>query len=267
MEAAREKRILHNYFRVFQLTNLQMTYNEESLYVDRESIQFVRQEEHSRFAAIVKWCRRIGRKFKRFAKHKVLRRALDRWEGRHTNLTDEISTQILQSFFPIEVWRADPLAKKGSISISEFLGTHLNLSSGHTTPRIILMFAQSCVDSTIDFYKKNFDIAGTKPFPVLTKDLVLQAYQDFKTRLWNMIAAESKQWRAEIETFRANFAQLGGGSFEQVQDAFPAKSDEDLRELLAVLQHLGIVWCVNDEFKLEQRYYQLPILFRQGEPE
>jgi hypothetical protein len=260
------KRILHNYLTVLQLPNLQMTLNEENFYVDAKSNQPVSEVVGSRWYIATKSLRRSTLRLRRFFKHTVFRRAVDRWEGRHTNLTDAISSQIVQSFFPTEVWRADPLAPKKLISVGEFLATHFNLAWGDTTPRIILMFAQSCVDSIINFYKKNPDIAGTKPFPILTKDMVFAAYEDFKLQLWKTMAAEGKQWRDEIAAFRYNFAELGGASVEQIQEAFPAKTDAELGQLLAVLQHLGVIACVNREFAFEQRYYKLPILFRTPPP-
>ncbi len=256
------KRILHNYLTILGLPNLQMTLNGENFYVDAKSNQPVSETINSGWNIATKWLRRFGIQIRRFFKHTVLRGGDERWEGRHTNLTDAIGTQIVQSFFPTEVWRADPLAQKRLISVSEFLATHFNLAWGDTTPRIILMFAQSCVDSIINFYKKNPDIAGTKPFPVLTKDMVFAAYEDFKLRIWKTMAAEGKQWRDEIAAFRYNFAELGGAGYGQVQEAFPAKTDTELGELLAVLQHLGVIACMNKEFAPEQRYYKLPILFR-----
>jgi hypothetical protein len=262
------KRILHNYLTILQLPNIQMTLNGEHFYVDAKSNQPVSEPVNAGWSRATKWLRRSTLRLRRFFQHTVFRRAIDRFEGRHTNLTDAISTQIVQSFFPTEVWRADPLSSRRLISVSDFLATHFNLAWGDTTPRIILMFAQSCVDSIINFYKKNPDIAGTQPFPVVTKDMVFAAYEDFKLQLWKTMAAEGKQWRDEIAAFRYNFAELGGASYEQVQDAFPAKTDTELRELLAVLQHLGVIACVNKEFALEQRYYRLPILFRtQAAPE
>ncbi len=102
-------------------------------------------------------------------------------------------------------------------------------------------------------------------FPVLSKDVVLQAYNELKQQLWQIVAQEASQWRAEVEAFRHIFGGLGSFSFEQVQEAFPAKSDEDLRGFLAVLRHLGIVWCENPEYPPHKRYYRIPILFQEKE--
>lgn len=261
------KRILHNYFRVFDLKQLGFILNEEILYVDGESNKSAKESKVSWLAKILSGCRRVGRKCKRIVNHGILRRKLDPWEGRHTNFSDEISTQIVQTFFPAEVWRADPYAPKKAISIVEFLSTHFNWSSDTTTPRIILMFAQSCVETIINFHIKNPDIGSTKAFPVLSRDLILQAYQDFKKTLWEVLAQESKKWRADIEAFRITFAGLPAVSFEQVMEGFPAKSPGELHELLAVLRHLGILACQNPEHPLETRYYKIPILFREKEPD
>jgi hypothetical protein len=259
------KRILHNYLRVFDLESFVLMRGDELFYVDRQSTQFVRQETASPLTKFERFFVRVVRRVRRFIDHRILRKPLDPWNPRHINLTDAISTEIIQTFFPEEVWRADPLAQKKTITITEFLSTHFNLSSGKTTPRIILMFAQSCIDCAVNFFQKNPDLAGAKPFPILTSDIVEQAYRDFKARLWEIMAAEGKQWRNDIQAFRGNFAAIGGMSFDQVQEAFPQKSDAELRGFLAVLQHLGIIACVNKEFALEQRYYQLPILFREGD--
>jgi hypothetical protein len=256
------KRILYNYLTVWGMTNLQLILNEENLYVDRSSNQPRVDEHSSRWRIITRSFWRVWLKVRRFVNRELLRKRFNPWEGRHTNFNDAISREILQSFFPNEVWREDPLASKKSIGVVEFLSTHFDLAWGSTTPRILLMFAQQCVDCAVNFSSKNPDIAGTKRFPVLTRDVVSIAYGEFRKRLWEMMAAEGKQWHAEIEAFRLNFAELGGASFEQVQEAFPAKPDSELRGFLAVLQHLGIVSCVNREFALAQRYYKLPILFR-----
>ena len=259
------KRILYNYFRVFDLKLLGLTLNEESLYVDKESNQSMRELQQSWIAKLLNSCRRFGKKCRRIVKHKVLRLRLDPWEGRHTNLTDEISTQIIQTFFPNEVWRADPNAPKKLISVVEFLSTHFNWSSDATTPRLMLVFAQSCVETLISFHLKNPDIRGTKAFPMLSKDLILQAYNDFQRKLWEVMAKEAQRWRADVEAFRMIFAGFSSVSFDQAQEAFPSKSGAELRELLAVLRHLGILNCVNPEYPLENRYYRIPILFREKE--
>jgi len=260
------KRILYNYFRVFDLKLLGFTLNEESLYVDKESNQSVRESQQSWFAKLVNSWRRFGKKCRRIVKHKILRLRLDPWEGRHTNFTDEISTQIIQTFFPNEVWRADPNAPKKPIPVVEFLSTHFNWSSDATTPRLILVFAQSCVEALISFHLKNPDIGGTKAFPMLSRDVILQAYNDFQHKLWEVMAKEAQRWRAEVEAFRVIFAGFSSISFDQVQEAFPSKKGSELRELLAVLRHLGILNCANPEYPLENRYYRIPILFREKEP-
>jgi hypothetical protein len=190
---------------------------------------------------------------------------VDPWEGRHTNFTDEISTEIIHTFFPEEVWRGDPNAPKKSIPVIEFLATHFNWSSDATTPRVMLMFAQRCVETIADYHSKNPDIADAKSFPVLSRDIVLNAYNTFKDQLWEIVAQEASQRRAEIEAFRGTFAGLTSVSFEQVQEAFPAKRDEELRELMAVLRHLGILACMNPDYPIQQRYYRIPLLFRQKE--
>lgn len=259
------KRVLYNYLRVLQLSTLRMRLNEENLYVDRQSNERPSEEQRTWWQTALIRCRRIGRKWRRVLKHHIFRKPFDRWEGRHTNFNDEVNCQIIETFFPTEVWRGDPDAPKKAIPLTEFLATHLNLSFGNTTPRIMLMFAQQCVDTGVSFYQKNPDIAGAKPFPMLTKDIVLQAYQEFKTKMWSIMALEGKQWKTDIEAFRGNFAMLPGLAFDQVQTCFPTKSDKELDELLAVLHHLGILSCVNKELPMELRYYSMPLLFRQGE--
>jgi len=129
----------------------------------------------------------------------------------------------------------------------------------------MLMFAQRCIETIADYHSKNPDIADTKTFPVLSRDIVLSAYNTFKEQLWEIVAQEATQWRAEIEALHGTLAGLTSISFEQVQEAFPVKRDSELRELLAVLRHLGILACMNPDYPLQQRYYRIPLLFRQKE--
>ncbi len=198
------KRILRNYLRVLGLSNFQLRLNEENLYVDQKSNESLSDSKFSLWSRCGATLRRFGRKFKRILKHNVLRVRFDKWEGRRTNFTDEINNQILQTFFPAEVWRADPTSNRRLVALNEFLSTHFNLSSGNTTPRILLMFAQRCVDSAAMFYQKNPDIAEAKPFPVLPKDVVLQAYEDFKRQLWSTMAFEASNGRQISRLFKAS---------------------------------------------------------------
>jgi hypothetical protein len=69
-----------------------------------------------------------------------------------------------------------------------------------------------------------------------------------------------------IGSFHLALAGFSSISFDQVQEAFPSKKGSELRELLAVLRHLGILNCANPEYPLENRYYRIPILFREKEP-
>lgn len=259
------KRVIHNYLRVFGLNQIGFTLKEENLYVDRDSNQPSREMPIGWSEKCVKYLYRLWKKSKRTLKRKILRQKPDPWEGRRTNFNDEVSSQILKTFFPAEVERLDAAAPKKVIPYGEFLATHFDLSTGATTPRLLLMFAQQCVETIVDFHVRNPDIAGTKTFPVLSHAAVSHAYYRFKDQLWNMMAQEGKQWRADIEAFRLVFATLSTVSFDDVREGFAAKSSGELRELLAVLTHLGIIACANSEYPLEHRYYKLPILFREKE--
>jgi len=76
-----------------------------------------------------------------------------------------------------------------------------------------------------------------------------------------VLADEAKHWRETVLQFRHRVKDTEF-TYAAVKRALDIGSDDGMRELLAIMQHLGIIRCISKDKSLAQRRYEYPILFR-----
>lgn len=196
---------------------------------------------------------------------KVIARKYQPNAGRLTNSMDLVHADIITSIFPKEIDHKKISGENQTIELFKFLDTHLQFSHKQTTPRAVLVFLNLCLQRVKQYYKDNpeikeitRDIDGN--FPLFLKVSILQAYEDFHLQSWKVQYQFAKEWRPLVGTIE-KFAPIGNFSFRE----FKKKSNVDdvkARQFLAFSTHTGLVRCKNDSDRLEDRLYELPILFR-----
>lgn len=261
------RRIAYNYMRILNLKSLNVVMNKEKLYIDKHSNDLDRLE-HYRQGRIWYRCSAWIRKSIPTAvsvMHAVgilkLRRMYDSGRYRHSTLNEELDMVIIRSFLGDEVYHHDGNGNMQPISLEDFLDTHFVLASGHPTPRVILMFLRYCISATRLHYNQNPDLAQQIEFPVIPKECVSQAYADLRGKMWELLADEAKDCRDLVLRFRTKVKEREF-TYAYAKKALAVDSEEDMRRVLAVMQHLGIIRCTAKERQHNQRKYEYPIIFR-----
>ena len=252
------KRILYNYLMLFSNGRYEFPINTERIYLDNRS-NFDTVKTNWRHRSGV-WLRQkilygfaltLGSVFPAASKH---------YFARHSNFNDGINLHLLSGFFGEQVCHVTETGVEKFISIEEYLETHFKLNTGHSTPRVMLMFMDESVRSAVDYYGKN-SLMQKLEFPVIPLRVVSDAYRSFRLKLWEALAQESKTASNLVRELARHF---GSEKFsaKDVMRALAIKSERELDEFLAIINHLGILGCVNKNLALEKRVYHLPVLFR-----
>jgi hypothetical protein len=148
------KRILHNLSAVFDRKKFGIMLDDKKLYVDQEYLKkgseidiAYTDKRDNYFYKVKKWLIefQIARKLKK----------RDKYDARKTDLMAALHRMVITLFFPDDVTHFNKRKKKESADIFEFLNTHLSLASGGTTPRIVLMYFQICLEHTREYYRVN----------------------------------------------------------------------------------------------------------------
>jgi hypothetical protein len=253
------RRIVFNYFNIFELDYLEIDVEKERLYIDETSLshldalKYSSSVHSSKADKIIKF---IGKALNR-----------DSYGMRKTNFNDEINREIITSIFPRKIPHKDVSGSDRDISIFEYLSTHFNMSSGKTTPRLILMYLEICFEKTREYYEKNADIQELKlennEYPLIKKPLLSVAYFNLQNQIWDAVSKVSQTWENWINILR-NKKKQGEMKYSFMESAINGNSEEELKQFLAFMTHLGILECKNWELPHDQRIYTLPILFKKA---
>lgn len=245
------RRILTNYTSVFGLDRLEIqNVDREKLYVDKHS-----NDLRALQTTGIPWYRRRFGSLSEFLKD-----FYDHKRYRHTSLDHYLNMLLVKTFFGDHVSHHDKKGALKPISIEEFLRTHFTLASGHATPRVMLMFLRYCILETESYYRENQDLVPK--FPIVPKECVCQAYARLRDKLWNLLADDSRKWKHNILQFRKQIREREF-THEAIKKHMCIQNEEEMRDLLAVMQHLGIIRCKNKEaLDLRLRKYEYPTLFR-----
>lgn|SRR3990167_9413269 len=192
----------------------------------------------------------------------------DKREMRHINFTDEINRQIITSIFPREVRHLTTGGQAEQIDIFNFLETLFCLNTGNTTPRIIIMFLEKCLEYVKEYYKSNPDtnvkLDENKEYPLIIRDKIVTAYSNFQNDIWNTFTETSSKWKSWFNRLRAKKGNKFYFSYKDIQKVLKIGTSEDseLNQFLAFLNHIGHIQCSNPNLVHSERKYILPILFR-----
>lgn len=254
------QRIMYNYKNVLDLTNIQLVIDNNKLYVDEKSVESeLDQEEQSSKEGFLTKAKKLLNKDIMFTKDKT--RQL---EGRHTTLNDEISKQIIISVFPRTVNHTDRNKKSTQLGIFDYLSTHFSLASGTTTPRLIVMFLDKCIEITKDYYRNNMDervlLNSHNEYPLFKRNILKRAYEEFQKEVTDSFSKISSTWQPYFEKFIAKKA--GKNKFKLTDiHKFTSGEIQDVKHFVAFMCHIGYLKCINPKADAKIREYSLPILF------
>jgi hypothetical protein len=250
-----------NLIKALGMSGFEFQIDEDSFFVQREHLALLRESKLIRtFDPLNKshWAKL------RFLFKLALRKQQAN-AGRLTDSMDMLHSEIITSVFPREVEHRRANGEVQSIDLFKFLDTHLQFSHGQTTPRAVLLFLNICLQKAKQYYGDNPDIKelsknSNNEFPLFVKIIMPRAYEEFQTQSWSIQYQWSKQWK-ELVAAIEKFSVIGTFTFRD----FKKKSNIDdsrASQFLAFSSHTGLIRCRNDKDRLDDRIYEMPVLFR-----
>lgn len=199
----------------------------------------------------------------------------DRYDARTTNIKDAVFQSLITLCFPRNVYHVTRAGKKEQINIFDYLGTHFQLGSGHTTPRVILMFLQQCLENTRNYYRDNPDYSVALnergEYALFLRDSIQDAYGDLRRSCLTTMVGLNRNWEKGARALMQNRSTQNKcdevcfrDAIKVVSKHFPpdVKTEDELIRFFAFYEHAGLFGCKNRNVPSELRSYSIPILFR-----
>ncbi len=153
--------------------------------------------------------------------------------------------------------------------IFDYLEDHFSLSNGSATPRVLLLFLEKLISLSGAYYRdkpgEELYLDEEGEYPLFMRDHILKAYGELQDTMVKMfISCVTKEnWRKGLHSL---FTRRGKKTFfsRKLIQKYTKLEDEELREFLAFLEHLGVLACLNKSVNIDQRRYELPILLQKN---
>jgi hypothetical protein len=258
------QRLMHNYFSVFNLSKLEFEVDDDELYVDEYSIDTFRDEElmGSSDNFILRFLRYIKKHIHPNSSKDKTRQI----EGRHTTIDDEISKQIITSVFPHNVKHIDKNGQSKEIDLFEYLISHFSLSSGTTTPRLIIIFLDICLSMAKEYYRNNQDekvpLDHKNEYQLFKRKIIQSSYTEFQKELAESFIHSSSHWKSYFIRFVSKKGKKVNFTLSDLYKILGNVEEEEVRRFIAFMCHIGYFKCHNPKAMIDNRKYSLPILFQ-----
>ena len=176
-------------------------------------------------------------------------------------------------FLPRSVNHKNTANKEEPIELTRYLATHFQFSNGSTTPRVILLYMQKCLEVTKNYYRQNPEEYISQndkgEYPVFLRDHLSEAYQETRQLALQTIIGLNFQWSRPATLLMQSIARSktpGLISYEDARKAIGTAIDnadsKELASFFAFYEHAGLFQCINRTQQLECRTYKIPIFFQ-----
>lgn len=261
------RRIGFNYLKVLNLERLAVTIDEEKLYLDKNSIEnfYFRETKFRNVKALVK-LDNFNRRIVALVKKYILRICHDNRKGKQINFMDEVNRQVITSMFPKILQHSTNKGNLEQVSFFNFIETHFTLATGNTTPRLLVIYLEKCLDGMKSYYRQNpldtVELDQYNEYPLMKRELLTTAYKDFQNIVLNTFAKTSSIWEKHFNYLRSKRGNKYTFQYTDLKKFTMIDGDEDLNNFLAFLCHIGFLICNNSMIPHNERTYHLPIMFR-----
>lgn len=244
------RRFLYNFLKIYN-PNSEVTfeYEEEDLYI---------YSKRPRFIPARVW--------------KLLRSLKGSHDAVDIPERDLLWSQIMTLLLPREILHYNQSGQKvGGMSVFEYIDSHFSLANSKVTPRAIVIYLRKLLDTSKSYYRRrnfpNIELNSDGEYPLFCKDHLLGAYGDLQTEMLQYIssAVTHPEWVARIDSLLTSIGRRTRVSFRDLRRILDYEdSDTDAKELMAFLEHLGVLKCDNKSVHLPDRSYELPVLLQKN---
>ncbi len=154
--------------------------------------------------------------------------------------------------------------------IFDYLEDHFCLANGSATPRIMILFLEKLISLSSAYYRdkpgEKIHLDHNGEYPLFKRDHIVEAYGELQNTMLKMFIScvTNETWRKALHTFLSNRGKKTSFSFRTIMNSTGLDENTDMREFLAFLEHLGVLYCTNRSLKLVQRRYDIPIILQKN---
>jgi|GEM_PF-1491646 len=266
-------RIFHNLAPCLKKRGLRFECEKESLTIDKEFLKEIKALDAVPDDQL-SLARKLRRAYLRIRAH-LKQRKRDEYDARTVNMHDAAFQALITVLFPTKVTHINKANKKEYIDLSEYLSSHFQFASGYTTPRVILLYLQKCLENAKAYYRNNPDqqivLNDKGEYPVFLREQMVAAYNDVRELCLTTILGLNREFEkaATMLIQHMNKSKCHDRiSFNDAKKiigkAISSEStvDEPLRKFFAFYEHAGLFRCINRALPPESRAYDLPIFFQ-----
>jgi hypothetical protein len=263
-------RLFHN-MATFTKGKLKIECQEEYLTIDKNFLREIRtldaipERERSFVAKLKRWGLMI--------RAMVKQRKRDAYDARTMNLHDMVHRAIITVFFPRSVNHKNVSNKEEAIELALYLSDHFKFSNGATTPRIILLYMQKCLEISRNYYRSNPEEEISQndkgEYPIFLRDHLSEAYQQVRQLALETIIGLNHQWSRPAKLLMQAIARSKTPYSISVDQAKKVigkvinnTETQELASFFAFYEHAGLFHCTNRTQEFERRSYAIPILFQ-----
>lgn len=192
-------------------------------------------------------------------------------EKRDKDLSEQISKEVIHSLFPDKVYHKTKNGKEALIPFLDFVITHTALGTGYSNPRMILLFLETVINETANYYVSNPDLESVKndegQFKLIPELLFLQAYDAYKKKVYTIYQkVDFKKNDYFIKLIKIiskketiSYSDILKKMGIQAQDS---SQMQEFNRCLAFFCSLGVLSTKDYIKNHSDRVYDIPILFR-----
>jgi hypothetical protein len=266
-------RIFHNFAPCLRRRELRFEFEEKSLTIDKaflkeiKALDAVPEDQLS-------WARRLRRAYLRLRAY-LKQRKRDEYDARTVNMHDAVCHALIAVLFPTKVTHVNKANKQEHIDLSEYFSSHFQFASGYTTPRVILLYLQKCLENAKAYYRNNPDqqieLNEKGEYPVFLREQMVAAYHDVRELCLTTILALNRDFEKAATMLIQHMNKSKSYYRISFKDAkkiigksisSESSVDEPLRKFFAFYEHAGLFRCINRALPPEDREYDLPIFFQ-----
>lgn len=264
-------RIFHNLAPFIKGKGLKIELNEEQLTIDKDFLREIRTLE-----AIPESERSLMKRLKRLMliiRARLKQRKRDAYDARTINMHDMVHRAIMTVLLPRSVNHKTKTNKEEFVELTQYLSSHFQFSNGATTPRIILLYMQKCLEIARNYYSNNPADAILQnelgEYPIFLRDHLSEAYQEIRQLALQTILGLNHQWSRPATLLMQSIARSKNVTEISFRDAkkiigksMSKGEPAELANFFAFYEHAGLFYCCNRTLEVENRAYSIPIFFQ-----
>lgn len=155
------------------------------------------------------------------------------------------------------------------LDVFEYVETHFALANARTTPRALLIYLDKLIHISDAYYAERLypkiPLNEDGEYPLFLREHIQKAYGELQIELSAYISSSvtHPEWKDRISSLMSNVGNRSSFSFRDLKRLIRYDdSDQDAKELLAFLEHLGVLHCLNKSVHLPDRRYEIPIILQ-----